>query len=361
VKIALVGRFGEGEILSGPERVGRELYCELKSNYEKVIFIEYFFSSYRNSTIIKKIFGKEILNDNVIRFGIFPLIFFLLKEKFDLLHIVNLQRFILSVIPLKIFLSCKIVTNFHGLTKNEIARENYFYKRYFLDILVEKLLVKKSDLLIFPSALLLNQFQKNYLLLENNYKIIPNGVIKSFSQNERQFPSVEKSIKLVFFNGLDKIINRGLQDLLHLLEKVNYEIELFIIGEQANINHLAKIKMIFQAPLSHNELISFLKGKHFVIKSANFDSFSIFVVECMALGLIPLVSDNVGIKDFIEPSVNGFVYDSNSKVELAELLNQIAAGKYDLSMISASAKKTSGIFNWEKIAEEYIAAYKSIL
>ncbi|MCU0413475.1 MAG: glycosyltransferase family 4 protein [Ignavibacteriaceae bacterium] len=361
MKIALVGRFGEGEILSGPERVGRELYCELKSNYEKVIFIEYFFSSYRNSTIIKKIFGKEILNDNVIRFGIFPLIFFLLKEKFDLLHIVNLQRFILSVIPLKIFLSCKIVTNFHGLTKNEIARENYFYKRYFLDILVEKLLVKKSDLLIFPSALLLNQFQKKYLLLENKYKIIPNGVSKNFSQNEGQFPSIEKSIKLVFFNGFDKIINRGLKALIHLLEKVNYEIELFIIGEQVNINHLAKIKMIFQAPMSHNELISFLKGKHFVIKSANFDSFSIFVVECMALGLIPLVSDNVGIKDFIEPSVNGFVYDSNSKVELAELLNQIAAGKYDLSMISASAKKTSGIFNWEKIAEEYIAAYKSIL
>ena len=361
MKIALVGRFGEGEILTGPERVARELYYELKSKYEKVIFIEYFFSGYRNSTIIKKIFGKETLNDNVKRFGIAPLIFFLLKEKFDLLHIVNLQRFILSVIALKFFLSCKIVANFHGLTQNEIARENYFKKRYYLDILVEKLLVKKSDLLIFSSTLLLKQFQKNYHLSEKKYMIIPNGVSKSFLQNERQFPSVENSIKFVFFNGLDKSINRGLQDLLYLLEKVNYEIELFIIGEQEIGNHSSKINLIYHTPMNHIELKTFLMDKHFVIKSVSFDSFSMFVFECMSLGLIPLVSDNVGVKDFIEHNMNGFVYNSNSKVELAELLNQISAGKYDLSIMSANAKKTSGIFNWEKITEEYISAYKSVL
>jgi glycosyltransferase involved in cell wall biosynthesis len=253
------------------------------------------------------------------------------------------------------------VTTFHGLTKNEIARENNSKEKYFIDILLEKLLVKKSDLLIFPSTLLLKQFQENYFLSEKKCKIIPNGVSKSLSQNERQFPSVEKSIKLVFFNGLDKTINRGLKELLFLLENVKYQIELFIIGEQVNINHSAKIKMIFQAPMSYNELKTFLKGKHFVIKSVSFDSFSMFVVECMSLGLIPLVSDNVGIKDFIESKVNGFVYDSNSKVELADLLNEIAEGKYDLSLISANAQKTSGKFNWERITWEYIAAYKSVL
>lgn len=361
MKIAFVGRFGEGELLSGPERVARELYYELKSKNEKVVFIEYFFSGYRNSTIIKKIFGNETLNDNVKRLGIITLIFFLLREKVHVLHIVNIQRFILSVLPLKFFLSCKIVTTFHGLTKNEIARKNYFKEKYFLDILLEKLLAKKSDLLIFPSTLLHKQFQKNYYLSEKKYKIIPNGVSKSFLENEIQFPAIEKNIKLVFFNGLDKSINRGLKELLFLLENVKYQMELFIIGEQENINHSAKIKMIFHTPMSHNELKTFLKGKHFVIKSVSFDSFPVFVVECMSLGLIPLISDNVGVKDFIEHNVNGFVYNSNSKVELAYLLNEIAEGQYDLSLISVNAYKTSGKFSWEKITLEYIAAYKSVL
>jgi len=354
-----VGRYGEGEILSGPERVARELYYELKSKNEKVVFIEYFFSGYSNSTVFKKIFGKETLNNNVKRLGIIPLIFFL-REKFDVLHIVNLQRFILAIIPLK-FLGSKIVTTFHGLIKNEIPQKNYFKKKYFLDILLEKLLVKKTELLIFPSTLLLKQFQKNYHLSEKKYKIIPNGVSKSFLENERQFPAIEKSLKLVFYNGLDQSINRGLQDLLFLLEKVKYDIELFIIGEQEILNHSSKIKMIYQAPISHNELKTFLKEKHFVIKSVIFDSFSVFVLECMSLGLIPLISENVGIKDLIEHKVNGFVYDSKSNDELAELINEIAEGKYNLSTISANANETSRKLDWQIITGEYISAYSSIL
>jgi glycosyltransferase involved in cell wall biosynthesis len=361
VKIALIGRFGEGEILSGPERVARELYTELKNNNIQVVFIEYFFSGYRNSTIIKKIFGKETLNDNVVRFGIIPLVFFLLKEKFDLLHIVNLQRFILSVIPLKFFLYCKIVTTFHGMTRNEIAQGAHFKKKYFLDILLEKLLVKKSDLLIFPSSILFKQFQINYFLSGKKYKIFPNGVSKSFLQNERPFPSIEKSMKLVFFNGLDTTINRGLQDLLYHLEKVIYEIELFIIGEKEIVNYSSKIKMIYHTPMSHNELRIFLKDKHFVIKSTSFDSFPMFVVECMSLGLIPLISDNVGVKDFIEHNKNGFVYESKHPEQIVYILNEISEGKHNLEEISKEGHLTSQELSWDKIAEQYFKAYKALL
>lgn len=361
MKIALVGRFGEGEILSGPERVARELYYELKSKNEKVVFIEYIFSGYRNSSIVKKIFGNQLLNDNVKRLGILPLIFFLIKEKFDLIHVVNLQRFILSLIPLKLFLSCKIVTTFHGLMKNEIPQRNYYKKKYFLDTLLEQLLVKKSDLLIFPSYLLLQQFQKNYHLQKEKIRVIPNGVSKSFFEIERQFPTIEKSIKLVFYKGLDKSINRGLNELLSRLENIKCETELYVIGDQQVVSHSSKIKIIYQSTMNHSQLITFLADKHFVIKSGKFDSFSIFVLECMYVGLIPIVSDNIGIKDFIENKVNGFIYESNSKRELADLINEIAEDKYNLNSISANARENSRKFEWGKITDDYISAYKSVL
>ena len=38
MKIALVGRYGEGDILTGPERVARELYLQLKKKNIDVTF-----------------------------------------------------------------------------------------------------------------------------------------------------------------------------------------------------------------------------------------------------------------------------------------------------------------------------------
>jgi len=96
MKLALIGRYGEREIVAGPERVARELFFELKKNNPQTVFIEYFFSGYANSSIYKKLFGKEFIHDNsIVRLGIFPLITFLVKEEFKIIHIVNLQRFIL--------------------------------------------------------------------------------------------------------------------------------------------------------------------------------------------------------------------------------------------------------------------------
>ena len=362
MKIVLVGRYGDGDILTGPERVARELFSELTKNNIQAVFVDYYFSGYEGSSLLKKIFGKEYIHNSLIlRLGIFPFLFMLHQKKIEIIHIVNSQRFILFLLLLNPFFSGRIVTTVHGFIRNEIPAKNIWKKRYFVDLWVEKLLAKKSNLLIFPSKLLFETFNKHYKISQKKYQIIPNGVSKSFLENERQFPTTEKSLKLVFYNGLDKSINRGLQDLLFLLEKIKYEIELFIIGEQKTINHSSNIKIVYLPPTSHNELITFLKDKHFVIKSVSFDSFSVFVAECMSLGLIPLISDNVGVKDFIEHNVNGFVYDSNSNFELADLLNQIAEGKYDLCSISANAKKTSGRFNWGKITQEYISAYKSTL
>jgi len=109
MKIALIGRFEEGEILAGPERVGRELFFELKKINSKIVFIEYFFSGYSDSSSYKKLFGKEFIkNNSIIKLGLFPLLLFLVKEQFEIIHIVNLQRFILILFFLKPLLEARL-------------------------------------------------------------------------------------------------------------------------------------------------------------------------------------------------------------------------------------------------------------
>lgn len=362
MKIALVGRYGEGEILSGPERIARELHSTFKNENIHVIFIEYFFSGYTGSSLYKKLFGKEYHYDNsMIRLGLIPLITFLRQSKFDIIHIINSQRFILIILLLNKFFTGKFVTTMHGFTKFELPENNYCLQRYFIDEWVEKLLVKKSRLLIFPSTLLSNTFKQYYKISTFSCKVIPNGISRIFIEQERVFPCINNSLKIIFYNGFNDSINRGLDKLLELLKNLKCEIELYVIGNKLELNHQNNINMSFSGLMSQKQLIKFISDKHFIMKSYTVDSFSILIAECMALGLIPIVNENTGIKDIIKHGENGFIYNSASSIDLAILMNEISQGNYDLTLISFNAKETSKTLSWGKITQEYISAYKSIL
>lgn len=362
MKIVFVGRYGEGERLTGPERVAKELYGEIKNNVHDYVFIEYFFNGCKGASIFNKLFGKELsYNHSIIKLGIIPLLLFLIKNKFDIIHIVNSQRFILFPLLLRFLYSGKILTSFHGFMRYELSGKNYLLKRYFVDEWVEKLLVKKSWLLIFPSMLLLNTFRHFYKMSDDKCIIIPNGISKILLKQERFFPEIKNSLKIIFYNGFNDSINRGLENLLKIMNNLECEIEFYVIGNKIEIKSQNKIKIHFFDLMSQAELINFLKDKHFIIKSTTFDSFSILVAECMALGLIPIISENIGIKDVIEHGRNGFIYNSSKENDLSELLNQISNKKFNLALISENAKKTAIGLSWEKITEQYISAYKSVL
>ena len=362
MKIALIGRYGEGEIVAGPERVARELFRELKNQNHQVVFIEYFFSGYKNSSVYKKLFGKEFLIDNsIIRLGIFPLILFLIKNKFEVIHIINLQRFTLFLFLIRPFIKTKFIATLHGLLQYEISRKYYWTKRYFFDSWVERLIIKKCGLIIFPSKLLFEIFNEHYKIVYKKYCIIPNGVSEIFNGQRIYFPPIENSIKLVFYIGLSESTNNGLGELVALLKDVKYKIELYVIGKKAEMISSNHIEIIYMGLKSHGEMIYFLSDKHFVIKSFIFDTFSIFVAECMCLGLIPIINENIGIKDYIKNNVNGFIYDSSYTNDLSKYLDEIYKSNYDLNLISTNAKGIYEVLNWGRVTKQYIKAYEGLL
>lgn len=362
MKLALIGRYGEREIVAGPERVARELFFELKKNNPQTVFIEYFFSGYANSSIYKKLFGKEFIHDNsIVRLGIFPLITFLVKEEFKIIHIVNLQRFILILFFLKPFIKSKITATLHGFLRYEIPRKNLFIKRYFIDLWVEKLIISKCKLCVYPSRLLFETFSNNYNISNKKYEIIPNGISEIFKSQNRNFPPINNSLRIVFYNGFNENINKGLPELIVLLKDVNFKIEFFVVGKKVDIESSGNFKIIYSGTKSHQEMIRLLDDKHFVVKSPTFEPFSIFVAECMISGVIPIVNQNVGIKDFIKHNFNGFIYDSLSLTDLSRLIEEIFEGKYDLDIISTNAKKIFETLNWNKVTRQYYQSFKGIM
>lgn len=350
MKIALMGRYGEADIIPGPEKVARELYTQLKKQNVDVTFIEYFFTGYIDYSFFKKIFGKKRKENEVLRLGILQIIFKLHKEQYDIIHFVNIQRFQIIIFILGPFLKSKFISSFHGLYKNEAKLINI--RRSFLDSWIEKLSINKSKVLTFPSKLLFDLFKKEYNFLQKHF-IIPNGVDEDFIK-EQMVPDFSKGYNFVYYNSF----NLGLEELLNSFPS-NPDFKLFVIGNERKTNK--NVNITFVNPMNKEALLNFLFGKHFVIKSSAFDSFSIFTAECMSMGIIPIVSENTGIKDFIKHGVNGFIYESSDSKSLVELVNDIYNKRYDLDMISRSTKKIYDELYWGKVSEEYLSVYKSII
>ena len=339
------------------------LYSEFKQKNINTDFIEYFFTGYNDYSLIEKIVGKKLVGSNFYRLGIIPLLIKLFNEQYDVIHLINSQRFQLAILFLKPVLKIKIASTLHGISRFELSeRKKIFRKRYFLDRWVEKFIIKKSDLIVFPSNLLSKEFQKYYKIAHSKLIVIPNGIGKQFLKSEQKLP-FEKEFNLIFYNSFDGLINKGLNDLVKQLSLIkDFKIRLFVLGNVQNeLRSNNNLEIIFVGTLDHSKFIEFCKDKNFIIKTSAFDAFSIIVGECMALGVIPIITNNVGFKDYIKNGINGFIYDSDSPNSLVDLFNRISANKYNRNSISDNASKIVNELNWQVIGDKYIQAYKSLL
>lgn len=362
MKIVLLGRLHEGEIPFGPQKVAQQLYSHLLKHNIKVEFIEYFFKIYKNSTWVKRFLGYETSADNVKRFGIIRLFIYLLRTQPDIIHIVTLERFILSVFFYKFLLRSKIIVTFHSILKYEIPRRTNKPTNFgkFKDYLLEYFAIKFSDRLIFLSTPHYNLARKFYKFSENKTTVIPNGLEIQEKPKLKDF-NFSCGINIVFYNGNDEI-DRGFEQLLLTLEKVNVPVNLYVLGGKKYIaERKTFLKIHYVGMIPHNELSEFLSKMHIVIKSNVIDSFSIFVGECMSLGLIPVLSEKIGISEYIENEVNGFVYKNENIEEVKMILENIYNGQYDIQKISQNAQNIVDELNWGNVSKKYIEVYKSVL
>ncbi len=81
MKIAVVGRYGEGEILSGPEKVARNLFSQISKSNPNSRFLTYFFKTNRKRKAKELLFGSETVSTNprIYRLGVLILAVEVLK------------------------------------------------------------------------------------------------------------------------------------------------------------------------------------------------------------------------------------------------------------------------------------------
>jgi glycosyltransferase involved in cell wall biosynthesis len=361
MKIAYLGNLNENLILSGPEKYSKMIFQHVP-NYVEKVFIQYYFKSCKDRSLYNIFLGNQIVSKNplILRMGIIKVFLYLRMFKPVIVHVLSAERFTIPVYIFKFLLNCKIVTTFHSVLKYEIPRDAVHKNNLgrFKDYLWEWLAVKVSDRMIFLSKQHLDLASKYYDLNQSKITIIPNGVEKEFYDVKKDFV-IYKKLNIIFYNGIYDSIDRDIEQVIKILNEINNSsFKMFIIGKEIILNDI-NFEIEFVKPMNKNDLISFLKDKHILIKSTSYDSFSIFTLECMSAGLVAVVSDNIGISSFIHTNINGFVYRHNRPEVMKEILENIVNGKFNLESISKEAKKIYYELNWQKISELYVNFYKS--
>ncbi len=362
MKIVLLGRLQEGEISFGPQKVAQQLYSHLLKNNINVEFIEYYFKIYKDSTWFNRFFGYEVFAGNVKRLGIIRLFIYLLRTQPDIIHIVTLERFIIIVFLYKFLLRSKFVVTFHSILKYELSKRKNKPTNYgkLKDYLLEYFAIKYSDRLIFLSTPHYSLAREFYKFSEKKVNIVPNGVEILIQRSIKEF-NFTRGINIVFYYGGGEK-DRGFEQLLSVLENVYVPVMLYVLGKIECYSFRSNFVKIYNLKLMpHDELYEFLTEIHIVIKSNVVDEFPLFVGECMSLGLIPVLSEKIGISEYIVNGVNGFVYASEKIEEVKMVLENIYNGHYDIQSISHNAQNIVDELNWNKIALEYLKVYKSVI
>ncbi|MFO7569536.1 MAG: glycosyltransferase family 4 protein [Smithellaceae bacterium] len=180
------------------------------------------------------------------------------------------------------------------------------------------------------------------------------------SENERVlvFASMNFEIK-----GLDAII-----EALGLLKNRGEAFRLIVAGKgnAAKYQRLAQKagvddRIIFTGRLAKDDLIRhYLAGDAYIMLSA-FDTFGMVVLEAMAAGLPVIVSGNVGARDVVRESENGFVIDNPADTQDIAAKIQWVTDPARRAALSQAALTTARQNSWAVAAEKYSRLYDTIL
>lgn len=135
-------------------------------------------------------------------------------------------------------------------------------------------------------------------------------------------------------------------NLRNLVKKLGLENNLKIIGGK----------------IPHNKIANYLNlGKIYVSCSLS-DTIPISVLEAMACGLAPVVSDIPGNREIIKDGVNGFIFPKKDYKKLAEILTRLLNNPKLTKKISQNAMKfVKKNADWKNSVKNMEKVYKSVL
>jgi glycosyltransferase involved in cell wall biosynthesis len=242
----------------------------------------------------------------------------------------------------------------------------------WLYMAVEKALQPLTSALIFESDYSRQRYFENVAPARDKSHLIPNGLrLPSPAASERSSSSNSEARKFIIgtFGSLRPV--KG-QDILiraaTIVAKIRNDFEIRVYGEGPShadyvtlINELglsASIKLMGDTP----EPLARMAECDLVVQPSRFESFGYTAVEAMALGIPLLASAVGGLKEIIQPNVNGTLVSELTPQmfanQILELMNQ-PEKRNRMAMAAISTAKAS--YGVETMSAKILEVYNRII
>ena len=237
------------------------------------------------------------------------------------------------------------------------------FRRLFL----LKRLFKKIDLFLAPSMELLEVPFKIKALK----KMITNGVDSSkyeFSIKDRT--RLRKELNIEDSDKLGILTRRLVEKngVIFLAKATAFikdkNVKFLIIGDgeereniEKELNKNFKNRFIMLGSKSHNDIIPYYSAADFSVLPSLLEATSISGLEAMSSSLPMVGTRTGGIPDIIQDGYNGYLCEKANEQDLAQKIDNLLAKDYK-KMGDNSKKLVKERFDWSKIANETVKAYK---
>jgi len=192
---------------------------------------------------------------------------------------------------------------------------------------------------------------------ENVIKIIPNGV----NVDEYDKIKVRKSSKprITYLGRL--FWSKNIDDLIVAFSKLDFDAELFIIGEgpeMENLKNLAeklglKNRITFTGYVDDKKKVEILKSSWVLVLPSSTEGFGIAVIEAWASRTAVIVSNISALYELVEDGKTGLLFKLRDTNMLGSKLEQVLKDKHLRSKLSERGHElVKERFTWDKVAVE---------
>ncbi|SEW27531.1 Glycosyltransferase involved in cell wall bisynthesis [Chitinophaga sp. YR573] len=284
-------------------------------------------------------------------------------KQYDVVHIHSWWNFaVLGTALIFMLRGIKPVLSPHGMFCDYVLTANNQAKKKLIHAVIGKQLLKKTYLHVssqieWNECLQINKSWKGANIF--NLVDLPSG---EYKRDERPVFTIS------FLSRIDP--KKGLDILINALSGVSFPYRLQIAGS-GNEEYVLQLKKMVN-DLGMNEHVEwvgwmnteqkfpFLAGSDlFALTSLN-ENFAIVVIESLYVGTPVLISNNVGLCNYVEENGFGWITGIESVTEIRQKLTEAYNNKKERNEITSRARRIiDHDFNEAKLAGDYVKLYES--
>ena len=298
----------------------------------------------------------------------------LVRPRTRIIHFLSTGYWSLVAPVIRLLLRKTIITTFHGYVPLPAVYGTSARFRHRVSILQARIGMAASDTIVPVSGQLVSQIRS--IAPAARIRVIPNGLSGVFSTDaaagSQRSRSLSSRLRLLIVGfGRHKGIEGTLEALgtLHAGSPGDPPWTLTVVGLTPSARPYRRMlearfpnlrdRVSFLDAVPHDLMPSLYREHDVLLLWSSHESFGLVVLEAMACGVVPVVSDRVGVRNLIVHGSNGFVIPMGDTAALAETIRQIQCGtaRIDFDLM----RRTAAAADMRRSAEGYRELYRELL